>query len=47
MTVIEAGPQYKVLAESEVGEKCYASVAISQGRLFIRAEQHLFCVARD
>lgn len=47
MTVIEAGPQFKVLVESEVGEKCYASIAVSQGRLFIRAEKHLFCIASD
>jgi len=47
MTVIEAGPKFKVLAESQVGEKCYASLAIAQGRLFIRSEKHLLCIGSD
>ena len=43
-TVIEAGPQYKVLAENPLGEKVQASMAISHGHIFIRTEQSLICV---
>ncbi len=43
-TVIEEGPQFKVVAESELGETCCASPAISRGNLFIRTEKSLYCI---
>lgn len=43
-TVIEAGPQFKVLAKNPLGEKVQASMAVSQGHLLIRTEKHLVCV---
>lgn len=43
-TVIEAGPEYKVLAKNPLGEKVQASIAISQSRLFIRTDKGLFCI---
>ena len=43
-TVIEAGPAFKVLAKNPLGEKVQASIAISQGQLFIRTEKSLFCI---
>jgi outer membrane protein assembly factor BamB len=43
-TVIEAGPDFKVLARNALGEKVQASMAVSQSRLFIRTEQNLICV---
>ena len=44
--VIEAGPELKILARNRIEEKCKASMAVSQGNLFIRSEQHLFCIGR-
>ena len=44
MTVIEAGPQFKVLARNPIEEKAQASPAISQGRIFIRTAGSLFCI---
>ena len=44
-TVIEAGPQFKVLAKNSLGEKCQASMAVSGKRLFIRTDKSLFCIA--
>jgi len=38
-------PAIKVLARNRLGEKCLASPAISNGRLFIRTAKHLFCIA--
>lgn len=38
------GPQMEVVAENALGEYCYASPAISQGKLFIRGEKHLYCI---
>jgi len=44
-TVIEAGPQFKVLAKNPLSEPTQASMAVAGGRLFIRTEKHLYCVA--
>ncbi len=44
--VIEAGPKQKILARNRLGEKCKASMAVSQGNLFVRSEQHLFCIGQ-
>ncbi len=43
-TVIEAGPEFKVLARNEIGEKCGASPAVSQQHIFIRSENNLYCI---
>ena len=43
-TVIEAGCEFNVLARNSLGEKVQASLAISQGQMFIRTERHLFCI---
>jgi outer membrane protein assembly factor BamB len=43
-TIIEAGPAFKEVAENEIGEKCLASPAISEGKLFIRTEANLYCI---
>lgn len=44
MNVIQPGPEFARLAQNEIGEKCFASPAISQGQIFLRAEKHLFCI---
>lgn len=46
-TVIEAGPEFKVLARNPLAEKVQASPAISQGQIFIRTENSLFCIGVD
>ena len=46
MTVIEAGPQFKVLAKNALGERCQASPAISQQQIYIRSEKNLWCIGR-
>lgn len=43
-TVIEAGPEFRVLAKNPLGEKAQASIAISQGNIFIRTANRLYCV---
>jgi outer membrane protein assembly factor BamB len=44
MTVVKDGPTFDVVAQNELGEKCCASPAISQGNLFIRTEKALYCI---
>jgi outer membrane protein assembly factor BamB len=43
-TVLEAGAQFKVLARNPLDAHCQASIAVSQGHLFIRSERDLFCI---
>jgi len=42
--IVRPGEQFEVVAENALGENCYSSPAISQGRIFIRAEKHLYCI---
>ena len=45
-TIIEAGPAFKVLAKNPLGEPVQASMAISNGRIYIRTEKHLYCMGK-
>jgi len=44
--VLAPGAEFKVLARNPLGEKCQASPAISKGRIFIRSDKTLFCIAK-
>ena len=43
-TVIAPSAEFKVLARNPLNEKCQASIAVSQGSLFIRGEKNLYCI---
>ena len=45
VTVVHAKPTFELLATNSMGERTMASPAISVGRIFIRTDKHLFCVA--
>jgi outer membrane protein assembly factor BamB len=45
MKVVRPGPQLEVVAVNPLGESCVASPAISNGRIYLRGEKHLFCLA--
>ena len=42
--VFRASPQFELIATNPLGEKCIGSIAVSEGRLFIRGHQHLWCI---
>ncbi len=44
--VFEAGPKFKLLATNNVGESVTATPAVGDGRLFIRGDEHLFCIGK-
>jgi outer membrane protein assembly factor BamB len=44
MNVVRPGPTFDRVASNAIGEKTFASPAISDGQLFIRGEKHLFCI---
>ncbi len=43
--VIKAGPKHEVIATNSVGEPVYTTPAISNGRIYVRGERHLFAIA--
>ena len=45
MNVVAPGPYFVPVARNELGEKTFASPAISAGQLFLRGDKHLFCIA--
>jgi outer membrane protein assembly factor BamB len=44
-TVIEAGPELKIVATNPLGEMCWASPAVVGERLLIRTVDHLYCIS--
>ena len=44
MFIIEIGPEYKELARCELSEKCNASPAFADGRIYIRGAENLYCI---
>lgn len=44
MNVVKVGTEFVRLAQNDIGEKCFASPAISDGRIFLRSEKHLWCI---
>jgi outer membrane protein assembly factor BamB len=45
-TIVRAGAAFEVVARNPLGEKVQASMAASQGRLFIRTEKALCCIGK-
>ena len=46
VNVIEPSTEFDCVARYEMGEPCYASPAISDGQVFLRGFQHLFCLGK-
>ncbi len=44
MIISEFKPKYKELAKCKLGEKCFASPAFVDGRIYIRGFEHLYCI---
>lgn len=44
MHIVPAAREFAAIAKNEIGERTFASPAVSQGQLFLRGEEHLFCI---
>jgi outer membrane protein assembly factor BamB len=44
ITVIKPGTAFESVAQNAIGERMNASPAISNGRIYLRGEKHLFCI---
>lgn len=45
--VYPAAPSFKQLSKNSIGEKVRATPAVANNRLFIRGQEHLFCIGRN
>ena len=45
-TVVKAGPKFEIIAENNLNDYCLSSPAISDGQIFIRTTQHLYCIGK-
>lgn len=46
LRTVKPGAKYECVAQSEIGEKIFASPALSDGQLFIRGEKTLLCAGK-
>ena len=46
VNVIKPGRTFDRVAQFELGEQCYASPAISNGQVFLRGFEHLYCIGK-
>ena len=44
VTVIKPGPTFEAVAKNPIGERMNASPAISNGKIYLRGNEHLFCI---
>ena len=47
ITVIKPGTKFEYIAKNPIGEKMFASPAISNGKIYLRGFQHLFCISAN
>ena len=45
-TVVQAGPEFAILAENDLGEYTLSSPAVSDGQIFIRTEAFLYAIGQ-
>jgi outer membrane protein assembly factor BamB len=46
LRTVKPGKSYQAIAESELGEKVFASPALSEGQIFIRGDHSLICLGK-
>jgi len=47
ITVIKPGPKFEYVSKNQMGERMYASPAISNGKIYIRGFQNLYCISKN
>ena len=45
--VLRAGRDAEIIARNIIGERTLASMAIASGRIYLRSDEHLFCIGPD
>ncbi|MCY1721520.1 PQQ-binding-like beta-propeller repeat protein [Prolixibacteraceae bacterium Z1-6] len=47
VTVFKPGPTFELVAKNPIGEVMNASPAISNGKIYLRGDKHLFCIGEN
>ncbi len=47
ITVIKPGPEFQHISKNDLGEGMFASPAISNGKIYLRGFEHLYCISTD
>ncbi len=42
--MVAAGPEFRVLAQNELDGYTLSSIAVSDGRLYLRTDRYLYCI---
>src|SRR5262249_10193942 len=45
--VFKLGDKYEELAQNPLGEKASSTPAVPEGRIYLRSEKNLYCIAKD
>ena len=45
--VVRPGSKYDLVSENKLGEQVFASPAISQGNIYLRGVDHLYCIGKE
>jgi len=46
-TIIESGPEFRLIAKNNLTGKCQASMAFSKGHILIRTDKQLYCIVNE
>ena len=46
VTVVKADKAFEVVSENDMGEEIYSSPAVYDGKIYLRGEEHVFCVGK-
>jgi outer membrane protein assembly factor BamB len=44
--VLQAGPEFRVLAVNDLGDPCHASPAVSDGKILLKGSRFLYCIGK-
>jgi outer membrane protein assembly factor BamB len=44
MQIMEAGPEFKSVGSPTIGEPSFATPAYMDGRIYLRTDDHLYCI---
>jgi outer membrane protein assembly factor BamB len=47
ITVIKPGPTFECVSKNSIGERMNVSPAISNGKIYLRGNKHLFCIGQN
>ena len=47
ITIIKPGSEFESIAKNSIGENMFASPAISNGKIYLRGFEHLFCISMN